>query len=164
MNTGLKGTFGDEHWNYEALFGHSQNRLESKWPALVSAKAQALYLGPSLGIDPDSGYKIYNAPISRLYTPLTVAQFRSITQDSIDNDKSRSEIVTFTVNNAKLLNLPAGPLGFAGVAEYGNQYFGLKPDPLSLDGSYFGLHNTGAVGSRNHAVSAPNSAHRCSPA
>ena len=89
VNTGLKGTFGQSTWNYEALIGYSQNKLESKWPALVSDKAQALYLGPSLGIDPDSGYNIYNAPISHLYTPLTVAQFRSITQDSIDNDKSR---------------------------------------------------------------------------
>ena len=56
-----------------------------------------------------------------------------------------------TVNNRELFALPAGPVGFAGVAEYGKQYFGLKPDPLSLDGSYFGLHNTGAVGSRNHS-------------
>jgi iron complex outermembrane recepter protein len=150
VNTGLKGTFGQSTWNYEALIGYSQSRLEQKWPALVSAKAQALYLGPSLGIDPDTGYDIYNAPISRLYTPLTVAQFRSITQDSIDNDKSRSETVSFTVNNTNVLSLPAGPLGFAGVAEYGYEYFGLKPDPLSLDGSYFGLHNTGAVGSRDH--------------
>ena len=89
LNTGIKGTFGDSNWAYEALFGHSQNSLESKEPALISAKAQALYLGPALGIDPDSGYTIYNAPISNLYTPLTVAQFRSITQDSIDNDFSR---------------------------------------------------------------------------
>ncbi len=150
INTGVKGAFGDGGWRYEALFGHSQNRLEQKWPALVSAKAQALFLGPSLGVDPVSGYNIYNAPVSRLYTPLTVAEFRSITQDSIDNDKSRAENFSMTVNNNKLFDLPAGPVGFAGVAEYGSQYFGLVPDPLSLDGSYFGLHNTGAVGSRNH--------------
>ncbi len=152
LNTGVKGSFGsDDNWNYEAMFGHSQNQLIEKWPALVSAKAQALYLGPSLGVDPDSGYQIYNAPISRLYTPLTVAQFRSITQDSIDRDRSRSENFSLTVNNTELLQLPAGPLGFAGVAEYGNQYFGLKADPLSLDGTYFGLHNTDAVGSRSHS-------------
>jgi iron complex outermembrane recepter protein len=150
LNTGIKGTITGTSWSYEALFGHSQNTLESKEPALVSAKAQALYLGPSLGIDPDSGYNIYNAPLSKLYTPLTVAQFRSITQDSIDSDKSRSENLTLTVNNTKLVQLPAGPVGFAGVVEYGSQYYGLKPDPLSLDGSYFGLHNTGAVGSRSH--------------
>ena len=150
INAGFKGSLGDTAWNYEALFSHSQNQLESKEPALISSKAQALYLGPALGIDPDTGYTIYNAPVSNLYTPLSVAQFRSITQDSIDNDKSRAENFSLTVNNIDMFDLPAGPLGFAAVAEYGNQYFGLKPDPLSLDGTYFGLHNTGAVGSRDH--------------
>src|SRR6185437_5076693 len=99
LTTGIKGNFGqNDEWNYEASFGHSQNQLKSKWPALIAAKAQALYLGPSLGVDPDSGYQIYNAPPSRLYTPLTVAQFRSNTQDSIDNDESRSEDWSFTLS------------------------------------------------------------------
>ena len=150
INTGLKGSIPGTSWQYEVLYGHAQSVLEQKWPALVSSRAQAFYLGPSLGIDPASGYNIYNAPISRLYTPLTVAQFRSITQLSIDNDKSRSDSLTLTANDAKLFNLPAGPVGFAAVAEYGNQYFGLTPDPLSLDGTYYGLHNTTAVGSRDH--------------
>ncbi|WP_158882114.1 TonB-dependent receptor [Rhodanobacter sp. L36] len=152
LTTGIKGSFGsDDQWDYEGSFGHSQNELKSKEPALVASKAQALYLGPSLGIDPDSGYQIYNAPPGRLYAPLTVQQFRSITQDSIDNDKSRAENWSLTVSNTELFHLPAGPVGFAGVAEYGNQYFGLKADPLSLDGSYYGLHNTTAVGSRSHS-------------
>lgn len=153
LNTGIKGSLGaDSDWNYDANFEHSQNSLESKWPALIAAKAQALYLGPSLGVDPDSGYQMYNAPHSRLYTPLTVAQFRSITQDSIDNDKSRAENWSLTLTNINLFKLPAGPVGFAGIVEYGNSYFGLKADPLSLDGSYYGLHNTDAVGSRSHAA------------
>ena len=153
LNTGIRGTFGSESdWNYEANFEHSQNTLEEKWPALVAAKAQALYLGPSLGIDPDSGYQMYYAPPDRLYTPLTVAQFRSITNDSTDHDKSRTENWSFTLTNTDLFKLPAGPVGFAGVAEYGNSYFGLKADPMSLDGSYYGLHNTDAVGSRSHAA------------
>ncbi|HJP98012.1 MAG TPA: TonB-dependent receptor [Rhodanobacteraceae bacterium] len=157
LNAGIKGTIGlDSDWNYEANFEHSQNKLESKWPALVAAKAQALYLGPSLGEyyedGEDTGYQMYNAPVSRLYTPLTVAQFRSITQDSIDHDKSRAENWSLTLTNTNLFKLPAGPVGFAGIAEYGNSYFGLKADPLSLDGSYYGLHNTDAVGSRSHAA------------
>jgi outer membrane receptor protein involved in Fe transport len=150
LNTGIKGTLVDTSWSYEAVFGHSQNRLLSKWPALVSAKAQALYLGPSLGVDPDSGYQIYNAPISRLYTPLTPAEFASITNLSLDHDKSRSENISFSVNNPKLWELPGGPVGFAAVAEWGTQSYTLDVDPLSLDGSYFGLHNTGADGSRTH--------------
>jgi outer membrane receptor protein involved in Fe transport len=150
INTGIKGKLPDTSWTYELLLGYSQNELESKEPALVSDRAQALYLGPSLGVDPDTGYNIYNAPVSRLYTPLTTGEFRSITQDSIDHDESRSRNVTLTVANTDLFELPGGSAGFAGVAEFGNQYFGLKPDPLSLDGSYYGLHNTGAVGSRDH--------------
>lgn len=153
LNTGVKGTLGsDSDWNYEANFGHSQNQLTQKWPAVVAAKAQALYLGPSLGIDPDSGYKMYDAPVSRLYTPLTVEQLRSITQDSNDHDKSRAENWSLTVTNTNLFKLPAGPVSFAGIAEYGNSYFGLKADPMSLDGSYYNLHNTAAVGSRSHAA------------
>lgn len=153
LNTGIKGTLGaDSNWNYEANFEHSQNKVLEKWPALVAAKAQALYLGPSLGVDPDSGYQMYYAPISRLYTPLTVAQFRSITQDSIDHDKARAENWSLTVTNTDLFKLPAGPVGFAGIAEYGNQYFGQIADPMSLDGSYYGLHNTTSVGSRSHAA------------
>ncbi|MBS0377647.1 MAG: TonB-dependent receptor [Proteobacteria bacterium] len=148
INTGVRGSFGAD-WNYEAFYGHSSNTLEAKTPALVAAKAQALYLGPSLGIDPGSGYNIYNAPPSRLYTPLTVAQFRSITQDSIDNDKSHTDNVNLSINTVELARLPAGPLGFAAVAEYGHEYLAMDVDPLSLDGSYYGLHNTGAVGSRD---------------
>ncbi|HEX4243064.1 MAG TPA: TonB-dependent receptor [Steroidobacteraceae bacterium] len=150
INTGVRGAFGQSAWSYEALLTYAQNRLENKEPALIAAKAQALYLGQPMGTDPVSGYTEYDAPISRLYTPLTVDQFRSITQDSVDNDVSRTDNVTFTVNNGSLAQLPAGPIGFAGVGEWGTQYYGLKPDPLSLDGSYYGLHNTGAVGSRNH--------------
>ena len=150
LNGGLKGTFANSHWNYELALGYSQNKLESVEPALVAAKAQALYLGPSLGVDPVSGLNEYNAPISRLYTPLTVAQFQSITQDSVDNDTSRSTTLTFTTTNSKLFNLPAGPVGFATVAEYGTQNYDQRVDPDSLNGTYYGLHNTSAIGSRSH--------------
>lgn len=153
LNTGIKGTLGaDSDWNYEANFEHSQNKVLEKWPALIAAKAQALYLGPSLGVDPDSGYQMYYAPVSRLYTPLTVPEFRSITQDSVDHDKARAENWSLTVTNTNLFKLPAGPVGFAAIAEYGNQYFGQIADPMSLDGSYYGLHNTTSVGSRSHAA------------
>ncbi len=148
INTGIKGNFNAD-WDYEGLVGYSQNKLKEKWPVLISAAAQSLYLGPSLGTDPGSGYQIYNAPPSRLYTPLTVAQFRSITTDSIDTDTARTENVSFTANNSRLFTLPAGPVGFAGVAEFGHDSYSQDVDPGSLDGSYFGYHNTAANGSRN---------------
>ena len=148
INTGVKGAFNAD-WSYEALLGYSQNKLTEKWPVLISAKAQELYLGPSLGTDPGSGYQIYNAPISRLYTPLTVDQFRSITTDSLDEDLSRTENVSFSVNSGHLWTMPAGPVGFAAVAEYGHDSLKQEVDPGSLDGTYYQYHNTAANGSRN---------------
>ncbi|RGP35037.1 hypothetical protein, partial [Pseudotabrizicola alkalilacus] len=116
INTGVKGSFGDS-WQYEAMFSHSQNQLEAKWPALIAAKANAFYLGQSLGVDPDSGYQMYYVPHERLYTPLTPAQFASITQDSIDRDTARAENYSIKVNNTDLFQLPAGSVGFAATAE-----------------------------------------------
>ncbi|HUA88326.1 MAG TPA: TonB-dependent receptor, partial [Steroidobacteraceae bacterium] len=150
LNAGVKGAFGTGNaWNYEAYFEHAQNKLEFREPEVLAAKAQALYLGPSLGVDPDSGYNIYDAPLSRLYTPLTVAQFRSISQDSTDNDRTRTDSFNVNITTAELARLPAGPLGFAAVAEYGHESLTMDVDPLSLDGSYYDYHNTRATGSRD---------------
>ena len=148
LNAGIKGSFGS-HWTYEGFYGHSQNRLVDETPALIDSKAAALYLGPSLGIDPASGYNIYNAPPSRLYTPLTVAQFRSITNLSTDDDQTHTDSLNFSVATTELVHLPAGPLGFAAVAEVGHDAITQNVDPLSLSGAYYDLHNTGATGSRN---------------
>jgi len=149
INTGLKGSFGQSSWAYEVVLGHSQSRLSDQTPAILVGATDNLYLGPALGTDPTSGFTIYNAPVSRLYTPLTPAQFASISRDSTDNDKSRSETLTLSINNPRLLDLPAGPLGFAAVIEGGNQEFDQYVDPLSLNGSYYSYHNTAAVGQRN---------------
>jgi iron complex outermembrane recepter protein len=148
LNAGIKGSFG-RGWTYEAFYGHSESKLVDETPAIVDDKAQALYLGPSLGVDSASGYNIYNAPPSRLYTPLTVAQFRSITNISTDDDKSHTDSLNFSVATTELVHLPAGPLGFAAVAEVGHDSLTQNVDPLSLTGAYYNLHNTGATGSRN---------------
>lgn len=153
VSTGLKGGLGAGSWNYEALVSYSQNTLENSEPALVAAKATALYLGPALGTDTSSGapLTIYNADPNRLYTPLTVAEFRSITRNSVDNDKSRAALISLTLTNARLWSAPGGPVGFAGLVEYGGERFENNVDPASLDGTYYGLHNTSATGSRRHA-------------
>jgi outer membrane receptor protein involved in Fe transport len=148
LNVGLRGSFGHD-WTYEAFYGHSQSKLVDETPALLDDKAAALYLGPSLGIDPASGFNIYNAPPSRLYTPLTVAQFRSISNLSTDDDKSHTDSLNFSATNPELVRLPAGPLGFAAVAEAGHDSLVQNVDPLSLTGDYYDYHNTGATGSRN---------------
>ena len=106
LNAGIKGSFGS-NWTYEGFYRHSQNRLVDETPALIDSKAAALYLDPPLGIDPASGYNIYYAPPSRLYTPLTVAQFRSITNLSTDDDQTHTDSLNFSVATTELTHLPA---------------------------------------------------------
>jgi len=49
-----------------------------------------------------------------------------------------------------LLELPGGPLGFAAVAEIGNQGYSLNPDPLALTQYYVGLIDSDGHGKRTH--------------
>ncbi|MCU6424556.1 hypothetical protein KWH85_24445, partial [Klebsiella aerogenes] len=85
-----------------------------------------------------------------LYTPLTPAEYRSITADSIYRPKSWVNNVAATVNNTELFRLPGGPVGFAVSAEVGNQGYDLKPDPLALTQYYVGLVDSDGKGTRQH--------------
>ena len=151
LNGGVQGSIGGSHWRYELTGNYSESRLDSREPAILQSAIQDYYLGSQLGVDADTGLPIYNAPTSRLYTPLTTAQFRSFVRDSTDNDTTRQSSVTLLVNNDKLLKLPAGPVGIALLAEAGKQSLDMQVDPLTLNGGYYSLGNVSATGSRNHS-------------
>ncbi len=151
LNGGVQGSIGGSRWRYELTANYSESRLESREPAILQSAIQNYYLGPQLGVDGDTGLPIYDAPNSRLYTPLTTAQFRSFVRDSTDNDTTRQSSATLLVNNDKLLTLPGGPVGIALLAEVGKQTLDMQVDPLTLSGGYYSLGNVSATGSRNHA-------------
>ncbi|MFW2054927.1 hypothetical protein, partial [Acinetobacter baumannii] len=65
---------------------HSQYQSTISWPQIVAAKANALFLGPQLGSD-DDGYPIFNADPSRLYRPLTRAEYDSIAARTVYQPK-----------------------------------------------------------------------------
>ena len=48
--------------------------------------------------------------------------------------------------------MPAGPVGFAAVAEYGRQGYDLKPDPLALTDYYYSWRDSSGAGKRSHAA------------
>ncbi len=151
ITPGIRGHFGkDDQWSYELAFNHAQYHSRVIFPQVVIDKANALFLGPQLGIDEETGYPIFDADVNRLYTPLTPAEYRSITADSVYRPKSWMNNVSATVNNAALFDLPAGPMGFAAVAEFGNQGYNLRPDPLALVQHYVGLIDSDGKGSRTH--------------
>lgn len=153
LTTGFKGTFGTA-WNYEASLSHSQYKAMISWPQTVASKANDLYLGPQLGVDDDSGLPIFNADPARLYTPLTRSEYDSITARTNYHPESRSDTLAFTLTNTDLFELPAGPAGFAGVVEYGNQAYNLKPDPLATQYYYYSWKDSDGRGSRNRWATA----------
>ncbi|WP_395117240.1 TonB-dependent receptor [Rhodanobacter sp. FW102-FHT14D06] len=153
LTTGFKGTFG-QAWDYEASLSHSQYKALISWPQTVAAKANDLYLGPQLGVDPDSGLPIFDADPVRLYTPLTRAEYDAITARTNYHPESRSDTLAFTLTNTALFNLPAGPAGFAGVVEFGNQAYDLNPDPLATQYYYYSWKDSDGHGSRNRWATA----------
>lgn len=151
LTPGVKGHFNaGAEWNYEVAFNRAAYKSEVGFPEVIIDKANDFFLGQSLGIDPNTGYESFDADIDRLYTPLTPEEYRSITAISKYNPKSWVNNFSATVDTSKLLDLPGGPLGFAAVAEVGNQGYSLNPDPLALTQYYVGLIDSDGHGKRTH--------------
>ncbi len=150
---GAKGQFG-EMWDYEASLSHSQYKAVIEWPQIVAALANNLFLGPSLGIDEDSGLDSFNADPSRLYRPLTNAEYAAISDYTVYHPQSETQTASLTVTNPALFSLPAGDVGFAGVAEFGHQAYDLKPDPRATEYYYYSWKDSDGSGSRNRWATA----------
>ncbi|OWQ99992.1 TonB-dependent receptor plug domain-containing protein [Sphingopyxis witflariensis] len=151
ITPGVRGNFADS-WNYELSFNYSRYKSIVRWPQIINSKAQALFLGEQMGIDPDSNYPIYNADPARLYRPLTRAEYDSISADTVYKPVSWTSNLQATLSNGELLQLPAGPVGIAVVAEYGKQGYNLHPDPLALTDYYFSWKDSDGQGKRSHAA------------
>ncbi|MCB1625048.1 MAG: TonB-dependent receptor [Pseudomonadales bacterium] len=149
VTPGIKGDLG-EQWQYELSFNHSEYRAKVKFPEVIASAANTLFLGSQEGIDAASGYPIFNADPARLYTPLSQAEYDSIAVYSIYNPKSWTDNFSATINSRELFSLPAGPVGFAAVGEYGKQAYDLNPDPLALTNYYYDLKDSDGEGSRKH--------------
>lgn len=150
ITPGVRGSFGD-HWTYEASFNYSRYGSTVRWPQIIGSKANALFLGPQLGTTED-GYAIFNADPARLYRALTTAEYDSISADTVYHPYSWTNNLQATVTNGELFQLPAGPVGFAAVAEYGKQGYNLRPDPLALTDYYYSWKDSDGKGKRSHAA------------
>lgn len=149
ITPGIKGSI-DDKWTYEVAYNHSEYKAKVKFPQVIAAKANELFLGEQLGIDEDSGYPVFYADPARLYTPLTQAEYDSIAVYSVYNPKSWTDNLSATVSSTELFSLPAGPVGFAAIAEFGKQGYDLNPDPLALTDYYYGLKDSDGHGKRTH--------------
>jgi len=149
ITPGIKGSLGDK-WRYEFSVNHAEYSSKIGFPQVVISKANDFFLGPQVGVDPNSGYAQFNANPTRLYTPLTPAEYASITAVSTYRPKTWVNNVSATINTTDLFQLPGGPVGFAAVAEVGNQGYELNPDPFALTQYYVGLVDSDGHGTRQH--------------
>jgi iron complex outermembrane receptor protein len=148
VTTGLQGSFGDA-WNWEAAYNHSQYKADVGMPRIRAAAANRLFLGEQQGYDAD-GYAIFSPDPTRLFTPLTPAEFASIGAMSTFRPKADNDNLSFTVDTPALFTMPAGDVGFAGAIEYGQQSYEINPDPLALTAdAYFGPRYGDGEGDRD---------------
>ena len=150
ITPGIRGNFGNA-WNYELSFNYSRYKSIVRWPQIIASKANDFYLGPQLGVDGD-GNPIFDADPTRFYTPLTRAEYEGISADTVYKPVSWTSNLQATITNGELFQLPAGPVGFAAVAEYGKQGYDLNPDPLALTDYYYSWKDSDGKGKRSHAA------------
>ncbi|WP_447751474.1 TonB-dependent receptor plug domain-containing protein [Sphingopyxis fribergensis] len=150
ITPGIRGNFGNA-WNYELSFNYSRYKSIVRWPQIIASKANDLYLGTQTRTLED-GTPVFNADPERFYRPLTRAEYESISADTVYKPVSWTSNLQATISNGELFQLPAGPVGFAAVAEYGKQGYNLHPDPLALTDYYYSWKDSDGAGKRSHAA------------
>ncbi|MBN8887275.1 MAG: TonB-dependent receptor [Rudaea sp.] len=148
---GIRGSFG-KNWDYDLFYARSQDNVWEKSPWLLGAKADALFeqlfLGPKQGTQ--SGYPVYAPNVNNFYKPLTPAQYASINGTIRSKNVAWTQNLNLQVTNTDLFSLPAGSVGFAGVAQIGSQAWNNPNDPRVVAGDFWGLTGTSGSGTRSN--------------
>ncbi|THD12246.1 TonB-dependent receptor domain-containing protein [Metallibacterium scheffleri] len=153
---GVRGTVGQSDWAYDAYYARSQYNLSSQQRRTLGAKVDAFFenqfLGPKLGTT--SGYPIYAPDYSKFYQGVTPAQYQSFTGVVSTRSETYTQNVNLQVTNTNLFDLPAGPVGVAGVLQAGNSYWSLPADPALVAGDFWGITGSSGAGKRDNYAAA----------
>ena len=150
MTGGFRGRLKGD-WTYELAANMSAYNSIIKIPQIVSSKATAYFLGAQLGVDPGSDYPIYSANPTKLFTAMAPSQYASISEDARTNAKASTLGLSLSLNQPSLFVMPAGPVGFAAIAELDNQAYEVIPNANATNfGYYYGYAATSGRGNRNH--------------
>jgi iron complex outermembrane receptor protein len=141
LSFGARGQIPGTGWQYEAGYTASLYKSQDHRPRAL-ANIDSFFLGPQQGVNKD-GIAIYAPDPARLTRRLTPAEFDSITDSSISDDKSWTNTLSLTANG-EAFSLPAGPVRVATVAEVGKQGFSNTPD-ARINQGYFNVAGTSDV-------------------
>jgi len=129
---GARGRIGDS-WHWDVSYNRSEYSSIQSRVRLLSG-IDAFYLGQQQGNV--GGYAAYNAPDSRLFTPLTTGQFGDLSRKSVTRTKTELQDGNLSLNGT-LLRLPGGPLQVAATVEVGDNSFTNDADPFVNQGLYW---------------------------
>jgi iron complex outermembrane recepter protein len=132
---GVKGAFGN--WDYEAALGGAQTKSKAYDYNLISA--------PVLAAAIQSGAYNFVSPSSGTVTA------KDLRIDTVRDSDSKLQFID-AKTSTELMQLPAGPLGFAMGAEYRHESLNDRPDANLLAGNILGRGATATDGSRNSSA------------
>ncbi|WND82508.1 TonB-dependent receptor plug domain-containing protein [Lysobacter capsici] len=143
---GLRGTIGDR-FDWDVTVGRAEYRADRTRPRLDGSKVTDWFFGPRLNT---TGTPRYRINLDRLYTPLTPAQYQSMSTILKYQSKSWVNQGSATLSG-ELFDLPAGPLGFAAVLDFTSQGYDLESPPAILPTvmEAYGLTGTNGGGDRD---------------
>ena len=155
---GGKGTFGASNWDYDVSFTHSDDKLLNHDFQRFTVPIENYYgkiLGPQMGTF--SGYPQYSPDYSKLYQPVSQADFKGFTGYTDSRAKTWDNLSRAQITNSSLFSLPGGDAGMAAVLEAGNEGWNSSPDPRLLETvDYDGLTLPDVYGTS----ATPGAAHR----
>ncbi|QWA10396.1 TonB-dependent receptor [Sodalis ligni] len=131
---GYGDKFANTNWDYELAYTRSEYTSDRKTHYQLLSGIKDYYLGPQMG--EQDGYPVYAPDASRFDRPLTSKEWNKYSGVLDQESKSMSQTYSFTTNG-DVFELPAGPVGFAGVAEFGKQSYFITPDNHLSDGSFY---------------------------
>lgn len=127
LSAGLRGTFGDGRFDWEASLGRARYTVHERIAVVDESQAYDFFLGPRLGTTAD-GVAIYDLNEERWWNPVTPEEYRQFGTYSINDAASWVNQAAFSING-DLFEGWAGPIGFAAVLEAAEQGYSLSPDP-----------------------------------
>jgi outer membrane receptor protein involved in Fe transport len=153
---GARGSFGDSGWEYDAYYARSQYELEDRqnWPltAEIEDFFRDQFLGPQLGTY--YGYPVYHPNYQAFFTSVTPDQYDSFISQIRTDSETWTHSLNMRVTNTDLFEMPAGSVGFAALAQVGEQSWENPTDPRVIAGDFWGLTGTQGSGERENWATA----------
>jgi outer membrane receptor protein involved in Fe transport len=153
---GIRGSFGDSNWNYEAYLSRADYKVADKQLRPLAGPVEDFFrnqfLGPQMGTY--YGYAVYEPDFSKFLQPITPGEYRGFSDYISSQSHTYTQIANLQITNSSLFHLPAGDVGFAGVLQAGNQYWNNPTDPRVIAGDFWGLTGTSGSGKRDNYAAA----------